>query len=110
MRRISTDQKKKGKDKSPVIRAAPITRREWMLLVVVLVMGVGLRLMAMSRSAVEHFDEGVYASNVYFGAPDYAYPQRRFFGPPLLPALIEAGMIVGLRPNVAALLPSVMAG
>ena len=74
------------------------------------VAGIGLRLAALSRSAVEHFDEGVYASNMYFGAPDYAYPQQRFYAPPLLPALIEAGMIVGLPPNVAALLPSFLAG
>jgi 4-amino-4-deoxy-L-arabinose transferase-like glycosyltransferase len=65
---------------------------------------------AFARSAVEHFDEGVYASNVYFGAPDYAYPQQRFYAPPLLPALIEAGMIAGLPPNVAALLPAFLAG
>ena len=43
-------------------------------------------------------------------APEYAYPQQRFYAPPLLPALIEAGMIVGLPPNVAALLPSFLAG
>ncbi len=77
---------------------------------VVLLFGVALRLFSFSRSAVEHFDEGVYASNMYFGPPDYAYPQQRFFAPPLLPALIEAGMIAGVPPNVAALLPNLLAG
>src|SRR5262245_29882716 len=92
------------------IRAPSFSRRELVLLAVVLLVGVALRLVAFSRSAVEHFDEGVYASNIYFGPPDYAYPQQRFFGPPLLPALIEAGMIAGLPPNTAALLPSFLAG
>ena len=64
----------------------------------------------MSRSVVEHFDEGVYASNLYFGPPDYTYPLQRFYAPPLLPALIEAGMIARLPPNLAALLPSFLAG
>ena len=60
-------------------------------------LAIGLRRgCALSRSAVEHFDEGVYASNIYFAAPEYAYPLQRFYAPPLLPALIEAGMIVGL--------------
>src|SRR3954453_3594905 len=89
---------------------ADVTRPERLVLATVLVVGAALRLLAFSRAAVEHFDEGVYASNVYFGAPDYAYPQQRFFGPPLLPALIETGMIAGLPPNVAALMPSLLAG
>lgn len=88
----------------------PMQRLERALLIVIVIAGAGLRLYALSHSAVEHFDEGVYASNVYFGGPDYAYPQQRLYAPPLLPALIEAGMIVGLPPNVAALLPSFLAG
>jgi dolichyl-phosphate-mannose-protein mannosyltransferase len=76
----------------------------------ILATGIAIRLFALSRSAVEHFDEGVYASNIYFGPPDYTYPQLRFYAPPLLPALIEAGMIAGLPPNLAALLPSFLAG
>ncbi len=91
-------------------RAPAISRHELILLAVVVLVGVSLRLAAFSHAAVEHFDEGVYASNIYFGPPEYAYPQQRFFGPPLLPALIEAGMIAGLPPNVAALLPGFIAG
>jgi dolichyl-phosphate-mannose-protein mannosyltransferase len=87
-----------------------ITRRESILLTLIIAAGVLMRLFALSRSAVEHFDEGVYASNIYFIGPEYAYPQQRFYAPPLLPALIEAGMIAGLPPNVAALLPSFLAG
>jgi dolichyl-phosphate-mannose-protein mannosyltransferase len=87
-----------------------VTRREAVLLAIVVTAGTLLRIVALSRSAVEHFDEGVYASNIFFGPPDYAYPLQRFFGPPLLPVLIEAGMIAGLPPNLAAMLPSFLAG
>jgi 4-amino-4-deoxy-L-arabinose transferase-like glycosyltransferase len=85
-------------------------RRELVLLIVILGLGAGVRAVALSRSAVEHFDEGVYASNLWFGPPDFAYPLQRFYAPPLLPALIEAGMLAGLAPNLAALLPSFLAG
>jgi dolichyl-phosphate-mannose-protein mannosyltransferase len=81
-----------------------------LLLSAVFVAGVALRLVAFSHSAVEHFDEGVYASNIYFGPPDYAYPLQRFYAPSFLPALIESGMILQLPANVAAILPSFLAG
>jgi len=87
-----------------------MTRRELVILATLLAAGVALRLVALSQSAVEHFDEGVYASNLWFGPPDYAYPLRHLYAPPLLPALIETGMIAGLAPNLAALLPSFVAG
>lgn len=90
--------------------APSVSRSEAFALLAIFAAGIALRVIAVSQSAVEHFDEGVYASNVYFGPPDYAYPQQPFYAPPLLPALIEAGMIAGLAPNVAALLPSLLAG
>src|SRR5262245_50522346 len=94
----------------PLAARAEYTGRELVLLAIVLAADVAARVWGVSHAAVEHFDEGVYASNIYFGAPDYAYPQQRFYAPPLLPALIEAGMIVGLPPNLAALLPGFLAG
>jgi dolichyl-phosphate-mannose-protein mannosyltransferase len=91
-----------------------LTRRELVLIAVVVAVGVALRVAALSHSAIEHFDEGVYASNIYFGPPDYAYPMQRFYAPPLLPVLIEtamtAGALVGISQNLAALLPSFAAG
>jgi 4-amino-4-deoxy-L-arabinose transferase-like glycosyltransferase len=87
-----------------------ITLREIVLVAAVLAIGAAARLFFLSHAAVEHFDEGVYASNLYFGPPEYAYPQQRFYAPPLLPALIEAGMIAGLSPNLAALMPGFLAG
>ncbi len=88
----------------------PVTRLELALFAAIFLTGVVLRLFALAHSAVEHFDEGIYASNIYFGPPDYAYPLQRFYAPPLLPALIETGMVLQLPPNLAALLPSFLAG
>ncbi|MDX1946010.1 MAG: glycosyltransferase family 39 protein [Pirellulaceae bacterium] len=91
-------------------RAEPIAPREWLLLAAIVAAGVLLRGYAVAHSGVEHFDEGVYASNVYFGQPSFAYPQRNMYAPPLLPWLIEAGMLIGLSPNLAAVLPGFLAG
>jgi hypothetical protein len=91
-----------------------LNRRELVLVALVLFVGSGARLFALSRSAVEHFDEGVYASNVYFPPPEYAYPAQRFYAPPLVPVIIEtsmtAGLLFGAPANRAALLPGVLAG
>lgn len=41
--------------------------------------------------SVEHFDEGVYASNVWFDEDSrWRYPGRAFYSPPLVPAIIES--------------------
>jgi hypothetical protein len=40
-------------------------------------LGIALRWGGVSQVALAHFDEGVYASNVWFGPEsDYAYPAR----------------------------------
>ena len=88
----------------------PTTSREWLLAGTLLAGGVLLRIWLASRSAVEHFDEGVYASNLLFNEPPYHYPMRPLYAPPLLPTLIEGGMIAGLPSNLAAILPSLLAG
>jgi 4-amino-4-deoxy-L-arabinose transferase-like glycosyltransferase len=76
-----------------------------------LLAGGSLRLWAPQRMAVEHFDEGVYASNLWFDAEaDYQYPNRPLYAPPLAPFLIECSLI-GLGPNgVAPMAPSLLAG
>ena len=62
------------------------------LLCVIALVGVGLLLRGwnLSQVAVEHFDEGVYASNIWFDADQgYRYPDRHLYAPSLLPALLE---------------------
>jgi len=69
-------------------------RGELTCLLCLVACGIGLRCAFLSRAAVEHFDEGVYASNLWFGAESsYRYPQRHLYAPPLLPGLIEATLI-----------------
>lgn len=41
------------------------------------------------RMAIEHFDEGVYASNYYSAHLDFRYPDQHLYAPPLLPALLD---------------------
>ncbi len=69
-------------------------RREWMLVGLILVAGFGIRAAFPGRMAVEHFDEGVYASNIFFGADrGFQYPARHLYAPPLWPWLVEWSII-----------------
>ncbi|MFM8582978.1 MAG: ArnT family glycosyltransferase, partial [Planctomycetaceae bacterium] len=53
-----------------------------------LLAALALRLWNLERVALSHFDEGVYASNLWFPSGE-GYPARQLYAPPLLPALIE---------------------
>lgn len=93
-----------------------IGRTERLVLAIILLVGIGLRLGDLSRSAVEHFDEAVYASNLLFGPESgYEWPGRQFFAPPLLPLVIEwldiAGLVLfGSLPVWWPLLPAWLCG
>jgi len=71
-----------------------------LLLAAILFAAVAVRLAYPSLIAVEHFDEGVYASNHWFDAEDdYRYPDRHLYAPPLLPSLAELSILVfGVSP------------
>ncbi|MBX3443759.1 MAG: glycosyltransferase family 39 protein [Planctomyces sp.] len=62
---------------------------ELVAVLIVLAIGVGLRVAWPSRMAVEHFDEGVYASNLYSPLTGDRYPDQHLYAPPLLPWLLE---------------------
>lgn len=82
-----------------------------MIVGICLLMGIGLRLMYPDRMAVEHFDEGVYASNLWFGLEQgYHYPLRQFYAPPLLPTCIEWTMMLAGTGPVAVMATSLFAG
>lgn len=93
-----------------------IARTEWAWLWGAILVGSLLRLGFPGRMAIEHFDEGVYASNFWFGAEEgYEYPARFLYAPPLLPMGIEWTMIAaslcGIRPTGwIPILPSLVAG
>jgi len=101
---------------SPVTSSAPISRSEWSWLVGALLLGAVVRLSLPGRIGIEHFDEGVYASNFWFGAEaGHAYPARHLYAPPLLPAVVEwtlvAASLVGLPlEGLVPVLPVVLAG
>ena len=81
-----------------------------------IVFGAIVRLNFPGRIAIEHFDEGVYASNFWFGPEDsFSYPARYLYAPPLLPATIEWTMIIaslcGIKPTgFVPVIPSLIAG
>jgi 4-amino-4-deoxy-L-arabinose transferase-like glycosyltransferase len=70
---------------------------EWIVVCILIAVGVAARIAWPENMAVEHFDEGVYASNLWFDASEgYHYPLRYFYAPPLLPSLIEFAQIADL--------------
>jgi len=65
-----------------------------MAVIAVCLLGALFRCQFLSAMAIEHFDEGVYASNLWFSPEQGAeYPGRYFYAPPLFPFLIEWSMI-----------------
>ncbi len=88
------------------------SRRELAAAVLIFLIGLALRSAWPSRMAVEHFDEGVYASNLFavLQQPPYAYPDRHLYAPPLVPALLEWAMILSGGDPRAVLWVNVVAG
>ena len=93
-----------------------ISRTELIWLWGAIVFGSIVRLSFPGRMAIEHFDEGVYASNFWFGPEDgFSYPARYLYAPPLLPAVIEWTMIFtslcGIKPTgFIPIIPCLIAG
>ena len=93
-----------------------ISRTEWLWLLGAILFGAILRLSFPGRMAIEHFDEGVYASNFWFEVEQGGeYPARHLYAPPLLPMAIEWTMIVaslcGIKPTgCIPMIPSLIAG
>ena len=98
------------------IEPPPVSRAEWWWLGGAVLLGVILRLSFPGQMAIEHFDEGVYASNFWFGEDEgYEYPARHLYAPPLLPLVIEWTMIIvslcGFRPTgFVPMIPCLVAG
>jgi dolichyl-phosphate-mannose-protein mannosyltransferase len=86
----------------------PVARAEWWLVAMLLATGLLLRCWQPSHMAVEHFDEGVYASNLY--SPDGSFPYRHLYAPPLLPALLEWALILSGGAAGAVMALNVLAG
>jgi hypothetical protein len=74
-------------------------------------LGIAARSAHSSWATVEHFDEGVYASNLWFG-PELGsqYPQRHLYAPPLMPWLIEWTLVFCGPSGANPVWPSQVAG
>lgn len=99
--------------------APGLSRLEIAIVATILVGGILLRVAFPDRMAVEHFDEGVYASNLWFDAGSGGqYPARQLYAPPFVPALIESSLLAeqvfagsAIRPSgLAAMFPNLLAG
>lgn len=96
--------------------SVPASRRRservelWTVLVVVLLGGF-VRFWQSGLETVEHFDEGVYASVLWYdslaGKP---WPSREFFAPPGLPFLIEMASLLPGCARIAPFLPAMVFG
>ncbi|MFP6676717.1 MAG: glycosyltransferase family 39 protein [Pirellulaceae bacterium] len=71
-----------------------VDRRALLAFGAIIAAGVLLRVLFPSHVSVEHFDEGVYASNIWFsGTAKASYPYQYLYAPPLLPHCITAAQI-----------------
>ena len=100
----------------PVVRSSegltrvPVSRTELVAILVITVAGVAARFAFLDELAIEHFDEGVYASNLWFPDQGYQYPDRFLYAPPLQPSLIEWSMIIFNQARWAPFLPALILG
>jgi dolichyl-phosphate-mannose-protein mannosyltransferase len=87
-----------------------VSRTELVAILVITVAGFAARFAFLNELAIEHFDEGVYASNLWFPDEGYQYPDRFLYAPPLLPSLIEWSMIFFGQARWVPFLPSLILG
>ncbi len=92
-------------------REQPISRYELWAVVAIVLLGAAVRFAFPSAMAVEHFDEGVYASNLLFTEQEgFRYPDRHLYAPSLVPWLIEWSIIFFGDKGIAPMLPSLLFG
>ena len=88
----------------------PFTRNELILILLITAIGFAARFAFLDELAIEHFDEGVYASNLWFPDAGYAYPDRHLYAPPLLPAMIEFCLLTFGEAKWVPFLPALLLG
>lgn len=88
-----------------------MTLRDWWPYLLIGIVAFSLRWTNLGNVAVEHFDEGVYASNIFCGPEsNFHYPAQYLYAPPLLPWLIEWGHVLFGPGALAAFWPNLVAG
>ncbi len=87
-----------------------LSKKELVIVAGAVVIGCVLRCSQLNEIAVEHFDEGVYSSTVWYGeVSNEPYPARHLYAPPGLPWTIGIASSV-FGPSVAPFLPGLLAG
>ena len=86
------------------------SRSWWIFLAATTLVAAALRLAMPSGIAIEHFDEGVYASNLWCPDDDYGYPDRHLYAPPGLPRVIEEAHLWLGASDFSSIAPSLLAG
>lgn len=98
-------------DDTPAQSSSPaLSRNELLAALVLFLIGVAVRVAFPSAMAVEHFDEGVYASNLWCPGSGFQYPDRHLYAPALLPALIEWSLMLFGSTPWAPMVPSLVFG
>lgn len=87
-----------------------VQRYELWAVVAITLLGAAVRFAFPSAMAIEHFDEGVYASNLLFPDRGDQYPDRHLYAPSLVPWLIEWSIIFFGDKGIAPMLPSLLLG
>ncbi|MCP4506524.1 MAG: hypothetical protein GY826_09035, partial [Fuerstiella sp.] len=87
------------------------SRQELLLVGMALLLGIAFRGLHSDQLAIEHFDEGIYASAAWYDSEaGQPWPMRHLYAPPLLPKTIQVlSAIPGLL-SVAPFLPSMLLG
>ena len=87
------------------------SKQELLLVLMGLLLGVAFRGLHAEQLAVEHFDEGVYASAAWYdSSTGQPWPMRHLYAPPLLPRTIQVLSAVPGLSSVAPFLPSMLLG
>jgi hypothetical protein len=87
------------------------TSRVELILVIAITLIAGLvRCVGLDEIAIEHFDEGVYASNLWFPDSGFKYPDQHLYAPPLVPSLIEWSTLIFGETSWAPFFPSLLLG
>ncbi|MCH2203316.1 MAG: glycosyltransferase family 39 protein [Fuerstiella sp.] len=87
-----------------------LSTSEFVLVACAAALGCFLRFTAIDQLAVEHFDEGVYSSTVWYPQlRGEVYPSRHLYAPPALPVMIAvASTLAGA--NLAPFIPGLLTG
>ncbi|MEO2012785.1 MAG: glycosyltransferase family 39 protein [Fuerstiella sp.] len=87
------------------------SKQELLLVGMALLLGVAFRGLHTDQLAIEHFDEGIYASSAWYDSEaGQPWPMRHLYAPPLLPKTIQVLSAIPGLSSVAPFLPSMLLG